>query len=116
MAATSDTPPSDDRPFRRIKLGNATLIELSLVLLICGAIVAATRWATKVDYRLDSIDSKLDAGIYDRWRGADMRAWVLQANREVEVWSLEAEHVLGLEGDSWVRFHFPDPDNIRGSR
>ena len=96
-----------------------TKIELGLVITLVSAIIAAiiagTVWCTKISIGQRMLSDDLtelrhlfQAGMDDRWRRSDMQAWVERANREVELWSREAEDGLGMEPGSLTRFHFPD--------
>ena len=94
----------------------ASPVELSIVILICGAIATGASWATRISIAqeemhkdLQKIDAKLADGTADRWTRQDMSVWVQQANREVELWSERAERGLGLDPGAWERFSFPNP-------
>lgn len=45
--------------------------------IICVAVAGAV-WATNVNGRLSNIESALQDGSQDRWRGGDQRAWAKQ--------------------------------------
>ena len=106
-------------PEQRIR--RSSLVELSLVVSICVGIAGGSVWATRISMGQDrlredmaELNALVRLGVSDSWRGAHMRAWVNRANREVELWSIEAEHTLNLEDGSWRRFIFPDPDDVLG--
>ena len=104
-----------------LTLRRSTLVDLSLVVSLCAAIGAGAIWTTKITLKLEqlqldltAIRLKVDSGIVDRWRGADMKAWVQSANREVRIWTRDTERALGLESGSLIEFQFPNPDHNNG--
>ena len=101
------------------QITKASVVELSLVVLLCGGIASGAIWATRISLGQEALQKDLKAlkdsvlsGASDRWTGRDMHDWVNQANREMEIWSLAAERANGLEPGEWMRFEFPDPDAI----
>ncbi len=102
-------------------LSESSTIEVSIVVMIAAAIAAGMSWATTIGMKQDAIREDLESlaaqvenGTHDRWTGANMRAWVLQASKEVQIWTAESEHAMDLPEGTLIQFHFPDPDEIRG--
>ena len=100
-------------PGTRVELGVVAMFATALV----SAIVAGSVWCTRISIgqqqladEIAELRALVERGVDDRWHRADMRAWVERANREVELWSVETEHRLGLEEGDWKRFSFPDVD------
>ena len=91
------------------KLSETSFISVSLFLSLIAFVALAATWASNVTFRLDAIEGAIRSQVDDRWRGADMKAWVELANREVEVWSLATEQKLELEPGTYPRFRFPEP-------
>lgn len=94
-------------------LSDQSPIQLGIVILLCGAIWAGSTWASDVTHAIDALSDQIHHGTKDRWTGGNMKVWVDQANREVELWSIQAEHNLGLEDGEFDRLEFPDPDAVR---
>lgn len=93
-----------------------TPVSMALVFMAMGALVSGVWWASTITHRLDEIEQAVRYGGDDRWKGADMRAWVHAFDDAVEVWSLQLERQLPLDPSrpSLQRFQAPDPDMIRG--
>lgn len=104
-----------------LTLNERTRVELGLVITLVSAILAAliagTVWCTKISIgqaqlskEVAALHGLVQSGVDDRWRRADMKAWIERANREAELWSKDAERHLNLEPGSWTRFIFPEVD------
>lgn len=91
------------------KLSQSTFVSLSLVISLAIAVAAASSWTTSITLRLDRIENAVTMGNANRWTSIDMAAWVRDANREAEVWSLEMERNLEMPSNTWRRFRFPIP-------
>jgi hypothetical protein len=103
-------PPSVVNPQTKVELG----MVIVLVTAIISAIIAGSVWCTRISIgqallteELAQLREVVEAGTGDRWTKTDMRLWVDRANREVELWSVEAEHAFGVEDGEWMRFNFP---------
>lgn len=102
------------------KISNTTWVNLGLVISFITATSMGSWHMSRIYHtqknvlnELEEIHQSLDNRTLDRWTASDMNRWVEFANREVEVWSLEAERKLNLPGNTWTRFQFPDPEVIR---
>lgn len=101
-------------------LSRQTYISLGLLFTALAVAVGGARWATTIEHEikaarqeLSSIQASLELGTLDRWTGNDMIDWVERCNREVELWSIQAEQNLGLQLGDWARFQFPMPNPER---
>lgn len=102
-------------------ISNSTWVNLGLVVSFIVATSMGSWHMSRIYHtqqgvlhELEEIHHTLDERTMDRWTASDMSRWVDFANREVEVWSLEAERKLDLPEGTWRRFKFPMPEIIKG--
>ena len=65
-------------PEKRMTISKETLMPLGMVIALCGGVVWISSQLTNINYKLDTLEEKLE----DNWTRRDMENWGLKLKLE----------------------------------